>query len=98
MVHLLTLSTIIADGVTIKIGNDVWSFGLNLILYLIIAAAQKFYVSIRQVTPDVAGLETYRSRSFAERIRYELLCGQLRLDRGDRVFSTNHARQAGGQP
>ena len=38
MVHLLTLSTIIADGVTIKIGNDVWSFGLNLILYLIIAA------------------------------------------------------------
>jgi uncharacterized membrane protein YeaQ/YmgE (transglycosylase-associated protein family) len=38
MVHLLTLSTIIADGVTIKIGNEVWSFGLNLILYLIIAA------------------------------------------------------------
>ena len=30
--------TVLADGVTIKIGNDVWSFGLNFIMYLIIAA------------------------------------------------------------
>jgi len=28
----------IADGVTIQIGQNVWSFGLNFILYLIIAA------------------------------------------------------------
>src|SRR5437879_3110812 len=57
-------------------------------LYLIIAAAQKFYVSIRQVTPDVAGLETYRSRSFAERIRYELLCGvmgQVQISRSQSI-------------
>ncbi len=38
MVHLLTLSTILADGVTIKIGDNAWTFGLNFILYLIIAA------------------------------------------------------------
>ena len=30
--------------------------------------------------------------------RNELLRGELRLDRGDRVFSTNHARQTGGEP
>lgn len=35
---MLALSLILADGVTIKIGNNVWSFGLNLIIYLIIAA------------------------------------------------------------
>lgn len=28
----------IADGVTIQIGQNVWSFGLNFILYLVIAA------------------------------------------------------------
>ena len=38
MAHLLALSTILADGVTIKIGGNAWTFGLNLILYLIIAA------------------------------------------------------------
>ena len=38
MAYLLTLSIIIADGVTIKIGGNAWTFGLNLILYLIIAA------------------------------------------------------------
>jgi len=42
MAHLLALSTILADGVTIKIGNNAWSFGLNLILYLIIAAIVGF--------------------------------------------------------
>src|SRR5579884_604816 len=30
--------TVLADGVTITIGHNVWSFGLNFILYLIIAA------------------------------------------------------------
>lgn len=29
---------VLADGVTITIGNNVWSFGLNFIMYLIIAA------------------------------------------------------------
>jgi uncharacterized membrane protein YeaQ/YmgE (transglycosylase-associated protein family) len=29
---------VIADGVTIKFGGNVWSFGLNFILYLVIAA------------------------------------------------------------
>jgi uncharacterized membrane protein YeaQ/YmgE (transglycosylase-associated protein family) len=29
---------ILADGVTIKIGNYVWSFGFNLLVYLLIAA------------------------------------------------------------
>ena len=35
---MLAFLTALADGVTIKIGNDVWSFGLNFILYLLIAA------------------------------------------------------------
>lgn len=34
---MLAFLTVLADGVTIKIGNDVWSFGLNFIVYLIIA-------------------------------------------------------------
>jgi len=35
---MLAFLTALADGVTIRIGNDVWSFGLNFILYLLIAA------------------------------------------------------------
>jgi len=35
---MLAFLTALADGVTVKIGNDVWSFGLNFILYLLIAA------------------------------------------------------------
>ena len=35
---MLALLTVFADGVTIKIGDNVWSFGLNFIVYLIIAA------------------------------------------------------------
>ncbi len=42
MLHLLTLSTIFADGVTIKIGDNVWSFGWNFIVYLIVAAIVGF--------------------------------------------------------
>ena len=42
MLHLLALSTIIADGVTIKIGDNVWTFGWNFIVYLIVAAVVGF--------------------------------------------------------
>jgi uncharacterized membrane protein YeaQ/YmgE (transglycosylase-associated protein family) len=42
MLHLLTLSTIIADGVTIKIGDNVWTLGWNFIVYLIVAAIVGF--------------------------------------------------------
>ena len=35
---MLALTTILADGVTIKIGNNIWSFGLNIIIYVVIAA------------------------------------------------------------
>ena len=39
---MLTLSLILADGVTIKIGDNVWTFGLNFIVYLIVAAIVGF--------------------------------------------------------
>jgi uncharacterized membrane protein YeaQ/YmgE (transglycosylase-associated protein family) len=42
MLHLLALSTIIADGVTIKIGDNVWTFGWSFIVYLIVAAIVGF--------------------------------------------------------
>ena len=32
------LQLILADGVTIKLGDNVWTFGLNFIIYLIVAA------------------------------------------------------------
>lgn len=35
---MAVFSMILADGVTIKVGDHVWSFGLNLIVYLIAAA------------------------------------------------------------
>jgi uncharacterized membrane protein YeaQ/YmgE (transglycosylase-associated protein family) len=38
MLHLLALSTVIGDGVTIKIGNNAWTIGLGFIIYLIVAA------------------------------------------------------------
>ncbi len=38
MFHMLALSTVLGDGITIRIGNNVWSFGLNFIIYLIVAA------------------------------------------------------------
>src|SRR5438045_6963827 len=38
MLHLFAMSTVMADGVTIKIGDHVWSFGLNIIIYLLVAA------------------------------------------------------------
>ena len=39
---MATLSMILADGITIKLGDHVWSFGLNLIVYLIVAAIVGF--------------------------------------------------------
>ena len=35
---MLALQFILADGVTIKLGDNVWTFGLNFIVYLIVAA------------------------------------------------------------
>jgi hypothetical protein len=35
---MFTLPFILADGVTIKLGNNVWSFGINFLIYLIVAA------------------------------------------------------------
>jgi uncharacterized membrane protein YeaQ/YmgE (transglycosylase-associated protein family) len=32
------LPFILADGVTIKLGDNVWTFGINIIIYLIVAA------------------------------------------------------------
>jgi uncharacterized membrane protein YeaQ/YmgE (transglycosylase-associated protein family) len=35
---MLNLQLILADGVTIKLGDNVWTFGLNFIIYLVVAA------------------------------------------------------------
>src|SRR5258708_17083350 len=40
--YMLAFTTVLADGVTIKIGDNVWTFGLNLIIYLIVAAIVGF--------------------------------------------------------
>src|SRR5215472_4501530 len=32
------MHTVLADGITITIGHNVWTFGLNFIIYLIVAA------------------------------------------------------------
>jgi uncharacterized membrane protein YeaQ/YmgE (transglycosylase-associated protein family) len=42
MLHLLAQNIILADGITIRIGNNVWSIGVNFIIYLIIAALVGF--------------------------------------------------------
>jgi len=34
--------TVLADGITITIGHNVWTFGLNFIVYLIVAAVVGF--------------------------------------------------------
>ena len=38
MLHFFIHSLVLADGVTIKIGNDAWTIGLGFIIYLIVAA------------------------------------------------------------
>jgi uncharacterized membrane protein YeaQ/YmgE (transglycosylase-associated protein family) len=35
---MLALQLILADGVTIQLGDNVWTFGTNFIIYLIVAA------------------------------------------------------------
>jgi uncharacterized membrane protein YeaQ/YmgE (transglycosylase-associated protein family) len=39
---MFLFSWILADGVTLKLGDQVWSFGLNVIVYLIVAAIVGF--------------------------------------------------------
>ncbi len=39
---MLALQFILADGVTIKLGDNVWTFGLNFLIYLIVAAVVGF--------------------------------------------------------
>jgi uncharacterized membrane protein YeaQ/YmgE (transglycosylase-associated protein family) len=42
MLHFLAQHSILADGISIHIGENVWSFSLNFIIYLIIAAIVGF--------------------------------------------------------
>ncbi len=42
MLHLLAQLNVLADGISIRIGGNVWSFSLNFIIYLIIAALVGF--------------------------------------------------------
>lgn len=42
MLTFATFLPILADGVTIKIGDNIWTFGWNFIIYLIIAAIVGF--------------------------------------------------------
>ncbi len=42
MLHFLAQHSILADGISIHIGDNVWSFSLNFIIYLIIAAIVGF--------------------------------------------------------
>src|SRR5947199_10577948 len=42
MLYLLAQHSILADGISIRIGNNVWSFSLNFMMYLIIAAIVGF--------------------------------------------------------
>lgn len=42
MLHFLAQHSILADGISIRIGDNVWSFSLNFIMYLIIAALVGF--------------------------------------------------------
>ena len=39
---MFLFSWMLADGVTLKLGDQVWSFGLNVIVYLIVAAIVGF--------------------------------------------------------
>lgn len=38
MIHTLMHNLILADGITIHIGNNSWTFGLNFLIYLLVAA------------------------------------------------------------
>jgi uncharacterized membrane protein YeaQ/YmgE (transglycosylase-associated protein family) len=39
---MFALQFVLADGVTIKLGDNVWTFGLNFIIYLIVAGVVGF--------------------------------------------------------
>ncbi len=39
---MLALQLISADGITIQLGGNVWTFGLNFLIYLIVAAVVGF--------------------------------------------------------
>lgn len=39
---MFTLGMLLADGITIRVGDHVWSFGLNLVVYLLVAALVGF--------------------------------------------------------
>lgn len=36
MLHFFIYGTVIADGITLKFGNNTWSFGTNFIMYLVV--------------------------------------------------------------
>jgi uncharacterized membrane protein YeaQ/YmgE (transglycosylase-associated protein family) len=38
MVHFVSYGSVLAADITIQIGNHLWTFGLNVIVYLIVAA------------------------------------------------------------
>jgi len=42
MLHLLAQNIVLAAGITIRIGDNVWTIGFNFIIYLIIAALVGF--------------------------------------------------------
>jgi uncharacterized membrane protein YeaQ/YmgE (transglycosylase-associated protein family) len=42
MLHMLVQHSILADGISIHIGDNVWTISLNFIIYLIIAAIVGF--------------------------------------------------------
>jgi uncharacterized membrane protein YeaQ/YmgE (transglycosylase-associated protein family) len=42
MLHVLVQHTVLADGISIHIGDNVWTISLNFIIYLIIAAIVGF--------------------------------------------------------
>ena|SRR5215471_2963247 len=42
MLYLLAFNTVLADGISIRIGDNVWTISLNFIIYLIIAALVGF--------------------------------------------------------
>ena len=38
MLHFIIHSTVLADGITIRFGNNAWTFSSNFIVYLIVGA------------------------------------------------------------
>ena len=58
-----TLSLILADGVTIQLGGNVWNFGINFIIYLIVAAVIGLVAEVlrgRRLPSALLGLSSRR--------------------------------------